>query len=127
MARANAGHAAGKNLAALLNELRKNVGALVVDEIHFFDTELADFLLAKELALAAARSAGTAARTTRAAFTARAATAAETTFATSASASSTVATMTAVAAAWAAGAAFAARRGSRGSCLRSCWYWILFV
>src|SRR6516225_5957914 len=38
-------------------------GALVVDEIHLLDTELADFLLAEILALAAARtsrSAGTA-------------------------------------------------------------------
>jgi hypothetical protein len=63
MARANASHAAWQNLAALLNELRKNVGALVVDEIHLLDTELADFLLAEILALAAARtsrSAGTA-------------------------------------------------------------------
>ena len=125
MARADAGHAARKNFTAFLHELRKNVGALVVDEIHFFDTELTYFFLAEELTLAAARSAGTAARTTRAAFAARAAPAAETTFATPAS--SAVATMTSVSAAWAAGASFAARSGSRGRCLRSCWYWILFV
>jgi hypothetical protein len=64
MARADAGHAARKNFAALLNELRKNVGALVVDEVHLLDTELADFLFAEILALAArtaARSTGTSA------------------------------------------------------------------
>ena len=61
--RANAGHAARKNLAALLHELRKNVGALVVDQVHFLDTKLADFLFAEELPLAAARSTWTAART----------------------------------------------------------------
>jgi hypothetical protein len=121
--RANAGHAARKNFAALLHELGKNVGALVVDEIHFFDTELADFFLAEELTFAAARSAGTAAWATRSTLTTRAA--AETTFATPPA--STVASMTAVTAAWTAGAAFAARRWSRGRCLRSCWYWILFV
>src|SRR5882724_2333775 len=60
-------HTARKNLAAFLHELRKNVGALVVDEIHLFDTELADFLFAKKLTLAAARPAGSAARTTFAA------------------------------------------------------------
>jgi hypothetical protein len=125
--RADASHTARENLAALLHELGKNVGALVVDEIHFFDAKLADFFLAEKLALAAARSAGTAAGTTRAAFTARAAAAAETTaFATPAT--SSVAAMTTVTAAWAAGAAFTARRWSRGRCLRSrCWYWILFV
>lgn len=51
--RAHAGHAARKNLAALLNELRKNVGAFVVDEIHFLDTKLANLLFAEILALAA--------------------------------------------------------------------------
>jgi hypothetical protein len=59
MTGANAGHAARQNLAALLNELRQDVGALVVDEVHLLDTELADFLLAEILALAAARAAGT--------------------------------------------------------------------
>ena len=58
MARAHPGHAARQNLAALLHELRKNVGALVVDEIHLLDPELADFLFAEILALAAARTAG---------------------------------------------------------------------
>ena len=67
--RANAGHAARKNFAALLHELRKNVGTLVVDEVHLLDTKLADFLFAEILALAAARTAGTTAWT---AFTTRA-------------------------------------------------------
>ena len=108
--RADAGHAARENLAAFLHELGKNVGALVVDEIHLFDTELADFLFAKELTLAAARAAGSAARTTGTAFTASAATAAGTTFATAtAAAVAARATMTAVSSA--RGTAFTARRG----------------
>jgi hypothetical protein len=61
--RADAGHAARQDLSALLHELRQNVGALVVDEIHLLDTKLADFLLAEILALAAARTSGTTART----------------------------------------------------------------
>jgi hypothetical protein len=63
---ADAGHAARQNLSAFLHELRKNVGTLVVDEVHFLDAKLADFLFAKILALAAARTAWstrTAART----------------------------------------------------------------
>ena len=64
MTGADAGHAARKNLAALLHELRQDVGALVVDEVHLLDTELADFLFAEILALAAARAAGTTAGTT---------------------------------------------------------------
>src|SRR5580698_1206710 len=63
MASANAGHAARQNLSALLHELRQNVRALVVDEIHLLDTKLADFLFSEILALAAAWSAGTTART----------------------------------------------------------------
>src|SRR5579885_898914 len=59
MTRADAGHAAGQNLAALLHELRKNIGALVVDEVHLLDAELADFFLAEILALAARTRAGT--------------------------------------------------------------------
>src|SRR5579859_3584561 len=51
--RADAGHAAGQNLAALLHELRQNVRALVVDEVHLLDTKLADFLFTEILALAA--------------------------------------------------------------------------
>ena len=54
--RTDAGHAPGQNLAAFLDKLRENVGALVVDEIHLLDTELADFLFAEILALAAARA-----------------------------------------------------------------------
>ena len=71
MARANARHAARQNLSALLHELRQNVGALVVDEVHLLDTELADFLLAEILALAAARTAGTSWTAAWAAFAAR--------------------------------------------------------
>src|SRR5260370_13174239 len=70
VARTDAGHAARENLATLLHELRKNVGALVVDEVHLLDAELADFLLAEILALAAARTARTATGTSGAAFTA---------------------------------------------------------
>src|SRR5215467_6436488 len=66
---ADAGHAARQDLAALLHELRKNVGTLVIDQVHLFDTELADFLLAEKLALSARTPAGTA----RAAFAASAA------------------------------------------------------
>ena len=105
--RADSCHAPRKNLAAFLHELRKNVGSLVVDEIHLFDTELADFLLAKKLTLAAARAAGSAARTTGSALTASAATATATgtTFAASAATSmSTVPSTTR--------AAFATRRWS---------------
>jgi hypothetical protein len=93
-------HAARQNLAALLHELRKNVGAFVVDQIDLFDTEFADLFLAEELALAAARSAGAstlAAGTTRTAFTASAATAG-TTFA----AATTVTSMPTTGAAFAA-------------------------
>jgi hypothetical protein len=61
--RANAGHAARQDLSALLHELRQNVGALVVDEVHLLDAKLADLLLAEILALTAARTAGTTART----------------------------------------------------------------
>jgi hypothetical protein len=110
--RADTCHTARKNLAAFLHELRKNVGTLVVDEIHLFDTELADFLFAKKLTLAATRAAGSAARTTGTAFTASAATATGTTFATSAATAmstvpSTRATMPAT-----TRAAFATRRWS---------------
>src|ERR1700688_5027154 len=45
VARANSGHAPRQNLAALLDKLRKNVRALVVDEVHLLDAKLADFLL----------------------------------------------------------------------------------
>jgi hypothetical protein len=56
MARTDASHAARKDLAALLHKLRKDIGALVVDEVHLFDAELANFFLAEVLALASARA-----------------------------------------------------------------------
>jgi hypothetical protein len=73
VARADAGHAAGKNLAALLHELRKDVGALVVDEVHLLHAKLADFFLAEILALATGASAGTTGAAARTAFSTRAA------------------------------------------------------
>ena len=101
MTRTDPSHAARQNLATLLHELRKNVGAFVVDQIDLFDTKLADFLFAEKLALAAARPTGTAtwpAGTTRTALTA------------SAAARTTFAAATAVPAMTTAGTAFAARR-----------------
>jgi hypothetical protein len=72
VARANSGHAARQNFAAFLDELRKNVGALVVHEVHLLDTKLADFLFAEILALAAWTAAGPAwATAARSAFAAR--------------------------------------------------------
>src|SRR5260370_27070147 len=71
VARADAGHAGRENLAALLHELRKDVAALVVDEVHLFDAKLADRFLASLLALAATGTAGTSALAAGAAFTAR--------------------------------------------------------
>src|ERR1700682_473604 len=79
MARADTGHASRENLAALLHELRKNVGALIVDEVHLLDAKLADFLFAEILALAAARATWTAGASPRTAFAARTAVAAMTT------------------------------------------------
>src|SRR5579859_4412626 len=77
VARANSGHAARQNLAAFLDELREDVRALIVDEVHLLDAELADFLLTEILPLAARASAGTARTTaTRSAFAARTAMAA---------------------------------------------------
>src|SRR5690242_17209672 len=73
MTRADSRHAARKNLAALLHELREDVRALVVDEIHLFDAELANFLLAEILTLAAGTADGTSRATAaRSAFAARA-------------------------------------------------------
>src|ERR1700719_2038125 len=69
--RAHPGHAPGQDLAAFLHKLRKNVRPLVVDEVHLLHAKLADFLLAKILALPTARSAGTTGTTWRAAFTPR--------------------------------------------------------
>src|SRR5882724_1484898 len=61
--RAHAGHPARQNFPALLHELRQNVRALVVDEIHLLHAELANLLLAEILPLPAWPSA----RTTRSA------------------------------------------------------------
>jgi hypothetical protein len=80
MTRTDSGHAARQNLSALLNELRKNVRALVVDHVHLFHAELADFLLAEKLAFAAPARSGTA-RATRTTFTSSAARSSVTTFA----------------------------------------------
>src|SRR5713101_6138905 len=60
MARANARHPARQNLPALLHELRQDVRALVVDEVHLLDAELAHFLLPEILALAPGPASGTA-------------------------------------------------------------------
>src|SRR6266481_6731799 len=62
--RAHAGHPARQNFSALLHELRQNVRALVVDEIHLLHAELANLLLAEILPLPARPSA----RTTRSAW-----------------------------------------------------------
>jgi hypothetical protein len=99
--RADSGHAARENLAALLHELGEDVGALVVDEVHFLDAELADFLLAEILALAARASARAAWTATGAAFSAR----------------SAVTATGAVSAAVSTGA-FAARCAAGAGCLR---------
>src|SRR5216683_2148267 len=72
MPRANARHPPRQNLPALLHELRQDVRALVVDEVHLLDAELAHLFLAKILALASWPASG-AARTpaTRSAFASR--------------------------------------------------------
>src|SRR5712692_6394915 len=64
MPRANARHPARQNLPALLHELRQDVRALVVDEVHFLDAELANLLLPEILALAPGSAPGTARTTT---------------------------------------------------------------
>ena len=63
MTRTNARHPPRQNFPALLHELRKDVRALVIDEVHLLDAELANFLFAEILALAARPASGTA-RTT---------------------------------------------------------------
>src|SRR5579859_7974252 len=68
--RTNSGHAARQNLSALLHELRQNVRALVVDQVHLFHAELANLLFAEVLPLATAWSPWTPARTAFAARTA---------------------------------------------------------
>ncbi len=84
MPRANTSHPARQNLSPFLDKLRKNVSALVVDEVHLFDTELADFLFAEVLALSATWTSGST-RTAGATFAATT-TATRSSFATSASA-----------------------------------------
>ncbi len=69
--RANARHPPRQNLPALLHELRQDVGALVVDEVHLLDAELAHLLLTKILALAPWPASGTARTATWSAFTPR--------------------------------------------------------
>src|SRR6266851_3538063 len=102
MPRANARHPPRQNLPALLHELRQDVRALVVDEIHLLDAELAHLFLAKILALASWPASG-AARTpaTRSAFASRT---------TVPAARTAVTTMT-------AGAAFTPRSSSGRWCL----------
>jgi hypothetical protein len=78
--RANSRHPARQYFSSFLNELRKNVRALVVDHVHLFHAELADFLLAEKLAFAAPARSGTA-RATRTTFTSSAARSSVTTFA----------------------------------------------
>jgi hypothetical protein len=121
MTRAHASHAAWKNLAALLHKLGKNVGTFVVDQIDLFDTELADFLFAEKLALAARASTRTATGAAGATFTTSSATTG-TAFATSSATMSAMSTT---------GTTFAAGRGSGRRCgcrrLRCCWCLILFV
>src|SRR5260370_2655720 len=102
MPRANARHPPRQNLPALLHELRQDVRALVVDEVHLLDAELAHLFLAKILALASWPASG-AARTpaTRSAFASRT---------TVPAARTAVTTMT-------AGAAFTPRSSSGRWCL----------
>src|SRR5260370_13079301 len=69
--RANARHPARQNLPALLHELRKDVCAFVVDEVHLLDAELAHLLLTKILALAPGPASGTPRTTAGAAFAPR--------------------------------------------------------
>src|ERR1700687_2122249 len=65
MPRAHARHPPRQNLPALLHELRQDVRALVIDEVHLLDAELAHLLLPEILALAPWPASGTA-RTTAA-------------------------------------------------------------
>jgi hypothetical protein len=55
MLRTCTGHAARQNFAALLHEWLEHLHFLVVDEVHFLDTEAANLFLAKILALASPR------------------------------------------------------------------------
>src|SRR5216683_3691221 len=74
VSRAHAGHPARQNFSALLHELRQDVRALVVDEIHLLHAELANLFLAEILPLPAWPSARTArASTARTSFASRSA------------------------------------------------------
>jgi len=98
--RAHSRHAPRENFPALLHELRQDVRALVVDEVHLLDAEFANFLFAEILALATRPATWAAGPTTaRAAFAAR----------------TTVAPTGPMTAAMAAGAAFTPRH-STGRC-----------
>src|SRR5436309_226537 len=55
---ANARHSPRQYLSALLHELREDVRALVVDEVHLLSAELAHLLLAEILALASGPASG---------------------------------------------------------------------
>src|SRR6267143_4854407 len=59
MTRAHSRHPPRQNLPALLHELRQDVRALVVDEVHLLDAELAHLLLPEILALAPRPASGT--------------------------------------------------------------------
>src|SRR5882672_4100747 len=100
--RAHAGHPARQNFSTLLHELRQDVRALVVDEIHLLHAELANLLLAEILPLPARPSA----RTTRSAW----ASAARPAFAPRPAMSAAVAAVT-------ARATFTPRSSSRRRCL----------
>src|SRR5882672_9498959 len=100
--RAHAGHPARQNFSALLHELRQDVRALVVDEVHLLHAELANLLLAEILALPARPST----RTTRSAR----ASAARPAFAPRSAMSTAVAAVT-------ARATFTPRNSSRRWCL----------
>src|SRR5258708_4646843 len=58
--RANARHPPRQDFPALLHELRQDVRAFVVDEVHLLDAELANLLLPEILALAPGPPPGTA-------------------------------------------------------------------
>ena len=100
--RAHAGHPARQNFSALLHELRQDVGALVVDEVHLLHAKFANLFLAEILALPARPSSRTSrsawASAARPAFTPRP-------------------TMSAAVAAVTARATFTPRSSSRRRCL----------
>src|SRR6266850_849592 len=72
--RTYAGHPPRQNLPALLHELRQDVRALIVDEVHLLDAELANLFFSEILPFPARPSAGTAGSTAaRPAFASRSA------------------------------------------------------